>query len=501
MSYIGNTFTTQAFTPAVDFFNGNGSTVAFTLSRPVASVAQVQAVISNVPQKPGDAFTVSGNTITFTSAPPSGTQNIYVYYTSPITQVIAPGQGTVGTAQIQNGAVIPADLSTGAPSWDTSGNVTTTGTINNLTVGRGAGSVSTNTAVGASALDANTTGASNTAVGQNALLVNTDGAQNTAVGRAALTANTSGSLNSAFGRSALIANTTGANNTALGSQSLFSNTTASNNTAVGYQAGYANTTGASNAFIGYQAGTANTTGSQNSYLGYFAGGAMTTGSSNTIVGRFTGNQGGLDIRTASNYIVLSDGDGNTAAFANNAGAFYVGGGGQRTYDGVLVLAGNAQSGFGPVIAGTTGSVGSTLRWYIGSNSYIKGGTTYDTVTVTAGAASSGGVNLTSGATSWASASDSRLKNVTGTYTNALADIAQIQAVKFTWKSDEEAKPCVGVIAQSVQPVVPEAIETIRVSKDDETDYLSVKYTELIPLLIASIQELKAEFDAYKEAHP
>ena len=127
MSYIGNTSTTQAFTPAVDFFNGNGSTTAFTLSRPVASVAQVQAVISNVPQKPGDAFTVSGNTITFTSAPPSGTQNIYVYYTSPITQVIAPGQGTVGTAQIQNGAVIPADLSTGAPAWDANGNMALNG--------------------------------------------------------------------------------------------------------------------------------------------------------------------------------------------------------------------------------------------------------------------------------------------------------------------------------------------------------------------------------------
>jgi len=119
MSYIGNTSTTQAFTPAVDFFNGNGSTTAFTLSRPVASVAQVQAVISNVPQNPGTAYTVSGNTITFTSAPPSGTQNIYVYYTSPITQVIAPGQGTVA----------PTSLSQGGPSWDTSGNVTLTGNI------------------------------------------------------------------------------------------------------------------------------------------------------------------------------------------------------------------------------------------------------------------------------------------------------------------------------------------------------------------------------------
>jgi hypothetical protein len=83
----------------------------------------------------------------------------------------------------------------------------------------------------------------------------------------------------------------------------------------------------------------------------------------------------------------------------------------------------------------------------------------------------------------------------------LSDIAQIEAVKFTWKSDQESKPCVGVIAQSVQGVVPEAIETIRVSKEDETDYLSVRYTELIPLLVASIQQLKAEFDAYKASHP
>jgi hypothetical protein len=122
MAYIGNTAETQGFIPAIDFFSGNGSTTAFTLSRPVASVAQVQATIENVPQNPGTAFTVSGNTITFDGAPPSGTNNIYVYYTSPITQVIQPGQGTVGTAQIQNGAVIPADLSTGAPTWDTSSN-------------------------------------------------------------------------------------------------------------------------------------------------------------------------------------------------------------------------------------------------------------------------------------------------------------------------------------------------------------------------------------------
>jgi len=109
--------------------------------------------------------------------------------------------------------------------------------------------------------------------------------------------------------------------------------------------------------------------------------------------------------------------------------------------------------------------------------------------------SSGGVTLTSGATSWTSLSDARLKNVTGSFNNALIDIAQIQAVKFTWKDDASNKPCVGVIAQSVQTVVPEAVEEIKVAKDDETDYLSVKYTELIPIMIAAIQELSAKVDA------
>ena len=100
MAFIGNTNTTQAFTPAIDYFSGTGSATAFTLSRPVASVAQVQVTIDNVAQNPSSAYTVSGSTITFTSAPLSGTNNIYVYYTSPITQVIAPGQGTVGATAL-----------------------------------------------------------------------------------------------------------------------------------------------------------------------------------------------------------------------------------------------------------------------------------------------------------------------------------------------------------------------------------------------------------------
>ena len=95
----------------------------------------------------------------------------------------------------------------------------------------------------------------------------------------------------------------------------------------------------------------------------------------------------------------------------------------------------------------------------------------------------GGVGLSQGGTSWSSLSDATLKNVTGTYSTALSDVAQIEPVKFTWKNDADNKPCVGVIAQSVQKVIPEAVEI------NQEGLLSVRYTDIIPLLVASIQEL------------
>jgi hypothetical protein len=110
MAFIGNTNLTQSFTPAIDTFNGDGSTVAFTLSRPVISVAQIQVVVENVPQSPNSAFSVSGNTLTFTSAPPSGSSNIYVYYVTTNSQVVGVSDGAVGTDQIANGAVTNTKL-------------------------------------------------------------------------------------------------------------------------------------------------------------------------------------------------------------------------------------------------------------------------------------------------------------------------------------------------------------------------------------------------------
>ena len=62
-----------------------------------------------------------------------------------------------------------------------------------------------------------------------------------------------------------------------------------------------------------------TSGSNNIAIGKGAGNALTTGSGNVIIGAFSGNAGGLDIRTSSNNIVLSDGDGNVRLHVNSSG--------------------------------------------------------------------------------------------------------------------------------------------------------------------------------------
>ena len=120
---------------------------------------------------------------------------------------------------------------------------------------------------------------------------------------------------------------------------------------------------------------------------------------------------------------------------------------------------------------------------------------------TANADVTGGVNLTNGATSWSGNSDMRLKNKTGDILNALEDINKIEPIRFTWKYGPDNNPHVGVSAQSVENVVPEAIDrgvdVERQREGDETEYMKVRYTELIPLSIAAIKELKAEVESLK----
>ena len=77
MSYIGNQPVYQAF--VTDQFSGNGSTTAFTMSVAPANTASVLVAVSGVLQDPS-TYSVSGTTLTFSAAPPSGTGNISARY-------------------------------------------------------------------------------------------------------------------------------------------------------------------------------------------------------------------------------------------------------------------------------------------------------------------------------------------------------------------------------------------------------------------------------------
>jgi len=89
MSYIGASPTTSAF--VTDTFNGNGSTVAFTMSVAPANTTSIIVAVSGVLQDPS-TYSVSGTTLTFSAAPPSGTGNISVRFLG------IPASGVTSTA-------------------------------------------------------------------------------------------------------------------------------------------------------------------------------------------------------------------------------------------------------------------------------------------------------------------------------------------------------------------------------------------------------------------
>jgi len=101
-------------------------------------------------------------------------------------------------------------------------------------------------------------------------------------------------------------------------------TTGAGHVLIGEATGTSITTNNHNTFVGRNVGTS-TTGGQNTFVGCSNGSTgstghyITTGTKNTIIGAYSGNQNGLDIRTSSNNIVLSDGDGNPRVVTTNNG--------------------------------------------------------------------------------------------------------------------------------------------------------------------------------------
>ena len=95
MAYVGNPIDTQnTFQSLVGKrFNGDGSTTDFTLDVAPGSTLDIEVFVGNVRQDPNSAYTLSGTTLTFTGAPPSGTNNIYVVHQAKSVGTIDPPAG------------------------------------------------------------------------------------------------------------------------------------------------------------------------------------------------------------------------------------------------------------------------------------------------------------------------------------------------------------------------------------------------------------------------
>ena len=89
MAYVGNEPTSNFASVTKDSFSGDGSTTAFTLSK-AATTNGVAVFVENVRQEPTTAYAVSGTTLTFTSAPPNASNNIYVLHMNPTSTATHP---------------------------------------------------------------------------------------------------------------------------------------------------------------------------------------------------------------------------------------------------------------------------------------------------------------------------------------------------------------------------------------------------------------------------
>ena len=110
MSYIGNQPISAAF--LVDTFSGTGSQTAFTMTVAPANTSSIIVAVTGVLQDPS-TYSVSGTTLTFSAAPPSGTSNISVRYLG----IPASGVTTTAYRTVTNFTATAGQTSFSVPSY------------------------------------------------------------------------------------------------------------------------------------------------------------------------------------------------------------------------------------------------------------------------------------------------------------------------------------------------------------------------------------------------
>jgi len=90
-------------------------------------------------------------------------------------------------------------------------------------------------------------------------------------------------------------------------------------------------------------------------------------------------------------------------------------------------------------------------------------------------------------------SDRRLKKDIHTISESLDRILELRPTEFVWKEND--KPDIGFIAQEVEKIIPEVVETSKgfldthIDDESQDDVKTVSYSKLTPYLVDTIQEL------------
>jgi len=376
-------------------------------------------------------------------------------------------------------------------------------TVYGLTVGRGNGAISTNTVIGYQAL-ASTSAGLNTVYGYQAGYSNTTANLNSyfgyqagytlstggacsAFGYQALKNNT-GANNNAYGSEALLSNTSGTNNHAFGTGALAVNSTGSNNVAVGGAALNSNSSGGTNTAVGQQALTANTTASQNTAVGYKALFSKSTGNSNTAMGYqalYNNTTSVNNVAVGADALYNATGDGNTSV---------------GTGCGSGISTGSYNTAIG-LVAMTATTYTGTFNTCIGYNANPSSASVSSEFTL----GDSSIATLRCQVTTITALSDARDKENVQELQAGLDFVSKLKPVSFDWNMRDGGKvgiADIGFIAQDLKQVqIDTGIVIPDLVYEENPERLEAGYGKLLPVLVKAIQELKAEFDAYKATHP
>ena len=387
---------------------------------------------------------------------------------------------------------------------------------------------SDNIAVGTSALRSNTTGSVNTALGENSLYANTTGEHNISIGYAATQHNDTGSYNIAIGDYALNASNTGSNNIAIGRNAMYLQTGINTgNTAVGTQA-MAGTSKASNYYntaIGYQAlhsaGNNSYNAGHNTAVGAEALYNNITGNYNTSIG-----SGACQYVTGSNKTCIgyNAGPASNSDWAKDDKERIFIGSRSKFNNGPAVLEVHNDSGSVRNVRATGKGKGDQTYEIkktgvvVNGNLFVKGMIFFNDGTddwSNPGTIKYNGENDGYGAQAYGREvtqnasliyysdsagkiihqrqdSDRRLKYVGKDNNDGLAKIKQLKVFNYVYKKDTTKTPHVGVIAQDLQKVFPNAVQK---GKDG---FLTIRMEDMFYAVINAIKELDAKITALQK---